>query len=316
MRIGVVGTGHLGKIHLKCLNSTPFTLQGVFDIDAKTANEAAGIYQTQAFSSYQELLKEIDAVIVVADTTSHYDLSVNALNAGKHVFIEKPVTASLEEAHALQKLVSDSHGLIVQVGHVERYNPAFVATLPHVHNPMFIECHRLATFNPRGNDVSVILDLMIHDLDILLELVDSPIAEIRSNGVNILSSTADICNARIEFANGCVANMTASRISLKQMRKFRIFQNDAYIGIDFLEKTNQVIKLNDQKEGMLIETKDGDKYINVMSQDIQESNAIENELNDFYKAIVEKTEPKVDIHHAVKVMELAHEIESNIKVHV
>lgn len=314
MRIGVVGTGHLGNIHLKCLKATPFELVGVFDINPSRSSKAAQDHGIPSYESLDQLIANVDALSIVSDTTSHSVISKQALEAGKHIFIEKPITANLAEAQALAKVQAEYPHLKAQVGHVERYNPAFQEALQTVNNPMFIECHRLATFNPRGNDVSVILDLMIHDLDILLNVVKAPITEVRSNGVKIISSTPDICNARIEFENGCVANMTASRLSLKQMRKFRIFQSDAYIGIDFLDKTNQVIQLSEteQENSFSIETDKGTQYIEVKSQPAQNSNAIEDELNDFYRSIVSDTEPIVNIKHAVKVMELAHRIEQKL----
>ena len=314
MRIGVVGTGHLGNIHLKCLKNTAFQSKGVYDLDQAKSAKAAAEFGIKNFSSFDEMLKEIDAVIVVSDTTSHYNLASQAIQHAKHVFIEKPVTANVDEAIKLQALVCDNPSLKIQVGHVERYNPAFVSALSQLSKPKFIECHRLANFNPRGNDVSVILDLMIHDLDILLTVVNSEVAEIRANGVSIVSKTPDICNARLEFVNGCVANVTASRISLKQMRKFRIFQEDAYVAIDFLKKENQVIKLHDQQveDSMKIETGQGVKYLNILAQPTADSNAIEDELNDFYNAIIDGREPTVNVAHAVKVMMLAKQIEQKL----
>ncbi len=287
---------------------------GVYDLDQAKSAKAASDFGIPVFSSFSQLLDAVEAVIIVSDTTSHYDLARQAILHGKHVFIEKPVTANVAEALALKSLVEDNPTLKVQVGHVERYNPAFVSALSQLNQPKFIECHRLANFNPRGNDVSVILDLMIHDLDILLSVVDSEIAEVRSNGVSIVSKSADICNARLEFKNGCVANVTASRISLKQMRKFRIFQEDAYVGIDFLDKSNQVIKLNDERvdDSLEIETGRGIKYLNVDAQPTIKSNAIEEELKDFYKSIIENIEPKVNVEHALKVMALAEQIEKNL----
>ena len=316
MRIGVVGTGHLGNIHLKCLKNTDFQCIGVYDLDQTKSAKAAAEFGIDHYESFQALLKDIDAVIVVSDTTSHYDLACEAIRQSKHVFIEKPVTANVDEALKLKSLVNDNPSLKIQVGHVERYNPAFVSALSQLGQPKFIECHRLANFNPRGNDVSVILDLMIHDLDILLTIVDSEITEVRSNGVSIVSSTPDICNARIEFSNGCVANVTASRISLKQMRKFRIFQEDAYVGIDFLEKTHQVIKLNDHplEDSMEIETGKGTKYLNVLNQATTASNAIEEELKDFYLAITKDRKPTVNVDHALRVMALAEKIEQRLNL--
>ena len=314
MRIGVVGTGHLGNIHLKCLKQTDFNCIGVFDIDASKSAKAASDHGIQNFTSFQELLEEVEAAIIVSDTTSHFDLAQQAIQASKHVFIEKPVTANVAEALALNALIQSYPGIKVQVGHVERYNPAFVSALTEVSDPKFIECHRLANFNPRGNDVSVILDLMIHDLDILLTVVKSEVAEIRANGVSIVSKTPDICNARIEFKNGCVANITASRLSLNQMRKFRIFQEDAYIGIDFLAKSNQIIQLKDeqQEEAMQIETDLGTKYLNIKSQEAQEINAIVEEQKDFYSSIVNDRIPTVNINHALRVMKLADQIEKQL----
>jgi len=314
LRIGVVGTGHLGNIHLKCLKNTDFQCVGVYDLDQTKSSKAADEFGLQNYVSYNDLLAEVEAVIIVSDTTSHYDLACQAIEDSKHVFIEKPVTANVEEATKLKALTQENPSLKVQVGHVERYNPAFVSALSQLSQPKFIECHRLANFNPRGNDVSVILDLMIHDLDILLTVVDSEVSEIRANGVSIVSKTPDICNARLEFRNGCVANVTASRISLKQMRKFRIFQEDAYVGIDFLEKSNQVIKLHDKQvdDAMKIETGQGTKYMNILAQPTTQINAIEEELKDFYKSIKEDLEPTVNVEHALKVMRLAEQIEKNL----
>ncbi len=314
MRIGVVGTGHLGNIHLKCLKQTDFNCIGVFDIDRDKAIVAASQHQIKSFSSFQNMLQEVDATIIVSDTTSHFELAQESIQANKHTFIEKPVTANVDEAHALNATVHSYPDVKVQVGHVERYNPAFVTAMEQLQNPKFIECHRLANFNPRGNDVSVILDLMIHDLDILLTVVKSKVHEIRANGVSIVSKTPDICNARIEFENGCVANVTASRISLNQMRKFRIFQSDAYIGIDFLKKQSQIIQLKDEqaKDSMKIETHLGTKYLNVKSQPAQELNAIVEEQKDFYNAIVNDLTPTVNVNHALNVMKLADNIEKKL----
>ena len=314
MRIGVVGTGHLGNIHLKCLKQTDFNCIGVFDIDTSRSAKAASDHGIQNFPSFQELLSEVDAVIIVSDTNSHFELAKAAISASKHVFIEKPVTANLSQALALKVLIDSYSGIKVQIGHVERYNPAFVSALSQLSDPKFIECHRLANFNPRGNDVSVILDLMIHDLDILLTVVKSEISEIRANGVSVVSRTPDICNARIEFKNGCVANITSSRLSLNQMRKFRIFQDDAYIGIDFLAKTNQIIQLKDvhEEDSMKIETDLGTKFLNIKSQEAQEVNAIVEEQKDFYNSIVLDQTPRVDINHALQVMQLADRIEKQL----
>ncbi len=314
MRIGVVGTGHLGNIHINCLSQTPFNLIGINDIDSEKGIAVANNHNTTFYSDYEALLEKVDAILIVADTKSHFNLAQKAINRGVHTFIEKPVTSTLEEAFDLVKLQSKFPDLVIQVGHVERFNPAFKSSKAKIQNPRFIECHRLANFNPRGNDVSVVLDLMIHDLDILLALVNSNIKEIRANGVQVISETSDICNARIEFENGSVANITASRLSLNAMRKFRIFQDDAYISIDFLEKKNQIVKLSDNPEnGMSLETKNGTKYLNIEINENQEHNAIVEEQQEFYNSIVNGDKVKVDLNHAYKVMDLAQNIEKLVQ---
>lgn len=316
MNIGVVGVGHLGKIHVKCLQETSFSLVGVFDSNQSKANLIAQDYGIEAFQSLEILISSVDALVIVSDTSSHQSIAIQALTAGKHLFIEKPVTSSLEECKEILELSKLNPKKIIQIGHVERYNPAFQAIETMICSPKFIEVHRLSNFNPRGNDVSVVLDLMIHDLDILLHCVDSTVKDIRANGVHIVSNSADICNARIEFENGCVANLTASRLSLNNMRKFRIFQSDAYLSIDFLEKTCQRLGISEnEKDGMLLETSSGNKYLNINIPEIKETNAIVEELKDFYNSINCGTTVSVDIHQAYNIMELAHQIESLIEKH-
>ena len=313
LKIGVFGVGHLGKIHLKCLEETPFKVVGFFDPNDENAGRAEQEFGIQRFHEEDTLISMVDAVDIVTPTPFHYALAMKALNHRKHLFIEKPVTNHIIEAKELVARVSDL-GVVAQVGHVERFNPAFTSLPPEKLKPQFIESHRLASFNPRGTDVSVILDLMIHDLDLILSLVDDEIIDISANGVKVVSETPDICNARLTFRNGCVANVTASRISLKKMRKLRLFQEDAYISIDFLEKESQIITLSDNNEGsvMPIETFKGIRYLNMQSTGNKDNNAIVDELNAFYQSIHQGVAPKVTIMDGFKALELASQIERTI----
>ena len=241
LKIGVLGVGHLGRIHLKCIELVDeLELVGFFDPNEKNASTALKNHKIQRFDSLEDLIAAVDMVDIVTPTTTHFRLAKKSIEAGKHVFIEKPVTNTISEAEELLSLAKEMN-VKVQVGHVERFNPAFLSLKDTDLKPMFIEAHRLAMFNPRGTDVSVVLDLMIHDLDIVLSLVDSEVKGVHASGVNVVSDSPDIANVRLEFENGCVANLTASRISMKQMRKVRLFQPDAYISLDFLEK-NTLIK--------------------------------------------------------------------------
>jgi predicted dehydrogenase len=312
LRIGVLGVGHLGKFHLN--NWKEFddvTLVGFFDPDDKNALSVQEKYNLKRYSTADELIAACDAVDVVAPTPFHFELCSKALRAGKHVFVEKPLANTMEEARALVKLAKESN-LKFQVGHVERFNPAFLAVKNMQLQPMFIEVHRLAQFNPRGTDVSVILDLMIHDIDIILHLVKSNVSNISANGVAVMSDTPDIANVRIEFDNGCVANLTSSRISMKKMRKIRIFQKDAYIGIDFLEKKAEIIKLNSPGDKNVftfdIETNHGIKTIAIANPVVSDGNAIKMELEAFKNAIVDNTSTPVSIMDGFDAMEIAHKI--------
>lgn len=314
LKVGVLGAGHLGKIHIKLLLETEgFDLVGFYDPDKKQADFANEQFGIKAFSSIEELIDAVDVVDVVTPTLSHYDCASLALRNSKHVFIEKPVTNTLEEAEALMKLAEEAK-VKVQIGHVERFNPAFLASKPFIKNPMFIECHRLAQFNPRGTDVPVVMDLMIHDLDIILSLVKSNVKRISASGVSVVSNTPDIANARIEFGNGCVANITASRISLKNMRKTRLFQRDAYIAIDFLKKKTEVVRLEDassetNSNDMFIELPDNSrKKIHFEFPNIEETNAIHEELRSFRNCIETDTEPAVSIQDGYNALQIAHQI--------
>jgi len=319
--IGVFGAGHLGKIHLKCIQSSDrFNLIGFYDTDEEVRKTIAADFNTKAFDSPEALMQQVAIVDIVTPTPFHYELALQAIDLGKHLFIEKPVTSTPEEARTLQRL-SIEKGIKIQVGHVERFNPAFLALRDISLKPVFIEAHRLATFNPRGTDVSVVLDLMIHDLDLLLSIVQSPLKNIHASGVALVSHHADICNARLEFENGCVANLTASRISLKQMRKLRIFQPDAYLSLDFLEKEAQVIRLHDeenlsseQMEALLpLDTAKGKKFIELNSPTIAPTNAIQMELESFATAIIEDTLPIVDIEDGMMALTVAHQIQAEME---
>ncbi len=316
-KTGVIGAGHLGKIHINILKKVDFTeLIGFYDTNPQTREEVASLYGIKAYENLEELIENCDIIDVVTPTLSHYECAKKALQATKHVFIEKPVTQTLEESKSLVKLVEEA-GTKVQVGHVERFNPAFKKAIKHIDNPLFIETHRLAQFNPRGTDVSVVLDLMIHDIDIVLSVVDSPVNNIQASGVSIASKTPDIANARIEFSNGCVANLTASRFSMKKMRKSRFFQKNAYVAVDFLKKNFEVIQMKDITDpDPLIPTIDlgelGKKQLHVIKEDAPEENAIKEELKSFINAINNNEEPIVDLYSAQQALSIANEISLKI----
>lgn len=312
LRIGIFGVGHLGKFHLNNWKEIEqVTVVGFFDPDETHAKLIEEKYQVKRYATAEMLMQDCDAVDIVAPTIYHNELCSQAMRLGKHVFVEKPLANTMDEARTLVKLAKESN-VKFQVGHVERFNPAFLALQESDLNPMFIEVHRLAQFNPRGTDVSVILDLMIHDIDIILHLVKSQVSYISANGVAVMSDTPDIANVRIEFSNGCVANLTSSRISMKKMRKMRLFQKDAYIGIDFLEKKTEVIKLNEQGAKNVftfdIETSNGKKTIAIANPPVKDTNAIKMELETFKNAIINNTETPVTILDGFAAMEVAHQI--------
>ncbi len=315
----MLGTGHLGRIHLKCIGlSKNCTLVGHYDPSEDARRAAEQLSNQAAAQSVEEAIEEAEAVVIVAPTLAHFDLAKQLLLAGKHVFIEKPVTSTVEQAEELIKLQEETK-LKVQVGHVERFNPAFLSLEGQAMQPQFIEVHRLGGFSMRGTDVSVVLDLMIHDLDLLLHIVGQPVTEIHANGVSIMSSQPDIANARLTFANGCVANLTASRISMKQMRKIRLFQSDAYISMDFLEKRAEVFKLEDQAApddfvgiNMPIETAKGQRHIHAWQPAPPEVNSIVMELDAFAKCIRKDQQPPVTLQAATAALRLAHRINDQI----
>ena len=311
---GLVGAGHLGKIHLRLLNqSDRYNLVGFHDKDAENGKKLEAELGYRYFENFDDLLAEIEMLDIVTPTIYHYDYAIKAIEKGIHFFIEKPVTQTLEQAEELLTLCHE-HGIKAQVGHVERYNPAFIGAKDYIKNPMFIEIHRLAEFNPRGTDVSVVLDLMIHDLDILLSLVKSKVKEIHASGVSVVSKTPDICNARIEFENGCVANLTTSRISMKAMRKSRFFQQDAYVSVDFLEKKAEVIRMKPAPEhpsdfDMIIENAEGEKnQILFEYPSIHPNNAILDELESFANAIENNLPVQVSLEDGTEALKVALEI--------
>ncbi|MBX2907736.1 MAG: Gfo/Idh/MocA family oxidoreductase [Taibaiella sp.] len=321
LKVGVFGAGHLGKIHIaQWQQISGIQLVGFFDPDNAQATSVSRDLGVQRFEDMNELLSIIDVADIVSPTTTHYDIAKRCLLAGKHLFIEKPLANTLEQGLELINLVKESN-VKCQVGHVERYNPAFVALADQELQPMFIEAHRLAQFNPRGTDVSVILDLMIHDIDIVLSMVKSPVKRISASGVAVLSETADIANARIEFDNGCVANLTSSRISLKKMRKMRIFQRDAYIGVDFLDKKTEVIRLKDgdSTEEMLdlpIDLPNGErKIISVSMPEIESTNAIKAELAEFISSIQNDKPTRVTAYDGYQAMDVAHQVLKKMSLH-
>ena len=314
LKAGVIGAGHLGKIHLTLLHqSDVYELVGFYDADPKRSQALAEKEGFIPFASPEALIAAVDVVDIVAPTPAHFDLAQNALKAGKHIFIEKPITQALAEAQALIALAK-TQGCLGQVGHVERFNPAFQAAQPHITAPMFIESHRLAEFNPRGTDVPVVLDLMIHDIDIILSVVQSPVKSVSASGVAVISETPDIANARIVFENGCVANLTASRISLKNMRKSRFFQKDAYIAVDFLAKSVEVVKMKDPPTtsdafAMILQNAEGQKkQIYFENPKIGNTNAILEELHAFAHAIHTNTSPVVSLENGTAALEVAHQI--------
>lgn len=320
LRIGILGAGHLGKFHIQQSKEIEgLELIGFYDPDPEKVILAEKEFNIKGFSSMDDLIDQVDIVDVVTPTLSHYDCASRALRKFKHVFIEKPLTNTLEEARSLINLVHEAK-VKVQVGHVERFNPAFVVAKDYIKNPLFIETHRLAEFNPRGTDVSVVLDLMIHDIDIILSVVDSPVKKISASGVAVVSDTPDIANARIEFVDGCVANITASRISMKSMRKSRFFQRDAYISVDFLEKKSEIVTMSDV-EGELdpfaiymeLGPGKGHKKISFEKPFIEPVNAIREELSSFVDSINNDTDEVVGIEDGLNALEIAYKILDLIK---
>ncbi|MFD0861831.1 Gfo/Idh/MocA family protein [Sungkyunkwania multivorans] len=314
LKAGVLGAGHLGKIHLRLLQqSDKYELVGFFDPDTKNAKKIAKEYGYKLFGSIDELIDAVDVIDIVTPTLSHFDCAQKTIKAGKHVFIEKPIANTVAEAENIISLAKE-YKVKGQVGHVERFNPAFTAVKDKLDNPMFIETHRLAEFNPRGTDVPVVLDLMIHDIDAILSVVHSKVKHINASGVSVISETPDIANARLEFENGCVANLTASRISMKNMRKSRFFQRDAYISVDFLEKKAEVVKMKDAPKApdefaLILQNAEGvKKQIYFDNPNVAPNNAILDELETFADAINNDTEPIVTLEQATEALRVAKKV--------
>jgi len=318
LKIGVFGAGHLGRIHINLLNSSKkYKLIGFYDPDKNSVNKLNEEDNCEYFDSPLKLIKKVDVIDVVSPTSSHLEMAMLAIDNKKHVFIEKPISYSVNDAKKIIKNAKKNN-VLGQVGHVERFNPAFKAVKNIITSPMFIECHRLSEFNPRGTDVSVILDLMIHDIDIILNLVKSNIKSIEASGVSVVSKSPDICNARILFESGCVANLTSSRISLKKMRKARIFQKDAYISIDYLSKKVEVVKIKNNSKAsndlpLIIQNAEGEKkQIYFENPPIIKSNAILEELESFADSIKNNTKPYVSLEEGKNALDIANRIISKI----
>lgn len=324
IKIGILGVGHLGRFHTQNYRQIPDAeIVGVFDLDKKRCQEIADEFQVTAFEKLESLLKKIEAVSIVVPTVHHFDITKSCLEKGIHCLVEKPITSTLEQADSLIKL-ANSKNAVLQVGHIERFNPAILALNDLQLNPMFVESHRLASFNPRGTDVAVVLDLMIHDIDIILHLVKSPVKNIDASGVAVISNEVDIANARISFENGGVANVTASRISQKAMRKMRIFQRNNYIGIDFLQKFSEVYRLVDSENyqvqpnqfpmelGKIEGSKRPQKIVYERKQ-VEEANALKMELESFLRSIKTGKRPQVSGEDGREALRVAIEITNNIK---
>ncbi|TVZ54818.1 putative dehydrogenase [Lutibacter sp. Hel_I_33_5] len=314
LKVGVLGAGHLGKIHLRLLQeSEKYELVGFYDPFKENAEKVANSFGYKLFSTIEELIDAVEVVDIVTPTLSHFECAKQAIEKGKHIFIEKPITNTLQEAEAIRTLAIQQH-VRGQVGHVERFNPAFTAVNNMIDTPMFIETHRLAEFNPRGTDVPVVLDLMIHDIDIILSVVNSEVKNVHASGISVISETPDIANARIEFENGCVANLTASRISMKNMRKTRFFQKDAYISVDFLEKKSEIVRMKEVPENpdefaMILQNAEGvKKQIYFDNPDVTPNNAILDELESFADAINNDTTPIVSLHQGTEALRVAQQI--------
>ena len=314
LKVGVLGAGHLGKIHLRLLNqSKKYELVGFYDAFEENANKVAAEFGYKKFDSIAELIAAVDVVDIVTPTMQHFECAKQVIEAGKHIFIEKPISNTVAEAEEIIALAK-KHNVKGQVGHVERFNPAFTAVKDKINNPMFIETHRLAEFNPRGTDVPVVLDLMIHDIDAILSVVKSKVKSVNASGVAVISDSPDISNARIEFENGCVANITSSRISMKNMRKSRFFQKDAYISVDYLDKVCEVVRMKDAPEvpgdfDMILQNAEGvKKQIYFDNPQVDANNAILDELETFADAINNNTTPIVTLEDGTEALRVAHMI--------
>lgn len=316
LKVGIFGAGHLGKFHIgNWQKIKDAELVGFYDPDDANAAKVEETFGLKRYKDIDKLLSICDAADIIAPTDHHFALCEAAIRKGRHVFVEKPLAETLKQARQLVNMVKEA-GVKLQVGHVERFNPAFIAIEKMNLSPMFIEVHRLAQFNPRGTEVSVVLDLMIHDIDIILKVVKSDVKNVYASGVAVMTDTPDIANVRIEFHNGCVANLTSSRISMKKMRKMRLFQKDAYIGIDFLEKKTEIISMQNNEEdndfSFDIETANGTKTLAITNPDIKDVNAIEAELASFTHSVLNNKNTVVSEIDGLMAMEVAHLIVNKI----
>ena len=314
LKVGVLGAGHLGKIHLRLLNqSEKYELVGFYDAFEENAVKVAAEFGYTKFDSIEALIAAVDVVDIVTPTLQHFECAKLAIEAGKHVFIEKPIATTVEEAEQILAL-ANKYNVKGQIGHVERFNPAFTAVKDKINKPMFIETHRLAEFNPRGTDVPVVLDLMIHDIDAILSVVKSKVKSVNASSVAVISDSPDITNARLEFENGCVANITASRISMKNMRKSRFFQKDAYISVDYLDKICEVVRMQDAPEipgdfDMILQNAEGvKKQIYFANPEVEQNNAILDELESFADAITNNSTPVVTLEQGTNALRVAYQI--------
>ncbi len=322
LRLGVIGLGHLGSLHVKMLSTAQnASLVAVYDIDAEVCRKMAARYSVHAASSLEEVFAMVDAVSIATPTSTHFDVACKAIARSKHLFIEKPITQTVEQARELNARAAEK-SVLVQVGHIERFNPAIVALDSYALAPVFIESHRLAQFNPRGTDVAVVLDLMIHDIDIILSLVNSDVTSIDASGVVVVTDSADIANARIRFANGCVANITASRISQKRMRKMRLFQRNAYISIDFLDGSCEVFRLVEDADeqvnptimlGQIEQGKSNRSIVYEQPSVPKDLNPLQYELQLFIDCIHAGKKPIVDGIAGQRALEVAERIVSMIE---
>ncbi len=318
-KISLIGLGYIGKIHLRLLAENPnWSLAGVYDIDQQLTRELAEKYNVKAFVSLEDAIEAADALDIATPSSTHFQIARQAVVAGKHVFIEKPVTSELKDAKTLQSLINEA-GIVFQVGHVERFNPAFIAAIPYISEPVFIEVHRLTQYNPRGTDVSVVLDLMMHDLDLVASIVNSPLKKTDVAGTTLVSATPDLVNVRLEFVNGCVANLTTNRMAFKNTRKFRVFTKKNLVNINLLDKVTEVVRIRNASvnaQNMVVDPGNGlpKKEIIFEHPIILPTNAINEELNTFHNSIISNKASQVGIEDAIRTLEIAFAIEEKLKL--
>ena len=318
-KVGVIGVGHLGKHHVQHFsNITDVDLQGIYDINHEVSERISREHKTRSYSSLFELIERVDAVSIVTPTKDHKTIAKKCIEEGKHVFIEKPITQTVEEADELIELAKNKN-IIIQVGHIERLNPALIPLKNYNINPKFVEVQRLAPYMIRGSDIPVVLDLMIHDIDIVLSLIPSPISQIESTGVSIMTQSVDIANARISFENGAIANLTSSRVAKDRVRKLKIFQQDLYITVDFLIGLTEIYKAMDGNQGQPgaimtapLKANGQNRQIIYEKPSIPKTDALKMELENFVKAVKGEEEPIVDGLSGRNALKIAIEIQNKI----